>query len=54
MQANKALDAFLKTLRKDGEIAGVVHKETLTQEIVEQLFHSGQLSQADTKIRHSF
>ena len=30
VQANKALDAFLKTLRKDGEIAGVVHKETLT------------------------
>ena len=48
MQANKALDAFLKTLRKDGEIAGVVHKETLTREIVKELFHSGQLGPADT------
>ena len=49
VQANKALDAFLKTLRKDGEIAGVVHKETLTREIVEELFHSGQLGPTDTK-----
>lgn len=30
LQANKALDAFVKTLRKDGDIAGVVHKDTLT------------------------
>ena len=49
MQANKALDAFLKTLRKDREIAGVVQKETLTQEIVEELSQSGQLGPADTK-----
>ena len=48
-QANKALDAFVKTLRKDGEIAGVVHKETLTREIVEKLFQSGQLGPADSK-----
>ena len=54
MQANKALDAFLKTLRKDREIAGVVHKETLTREIVEELFHSGQLDQPTQKIRRSF
>ena len=54
VQANKALDAFLKTLRKDGEIAGVVHKETLTREIVEELFHSGQLGQPTQKIRRSF
>ena len=49
VQANKALDAFLKTLRKDGEIAGVVHKETLTREIIEELFQSSQLGPADTK-----
>ena len=35
LQANKALDAFVKTLRKDGDIAGVVHKDTLTREVVE-------------------
>ena len=49
IQANKALDAFVKTLRKDGEIAGVVHKKTLTREIVEKLFQSGQLGPADSK-----
>ena len=43
VQANKALDAFLKTLRKDGEIAGVVHKETLTREVVKKLFEIGQI-----------
>ena len=48
-QANKALDAFVKTLGKDGEIAWVVHKETLTREIVEKLFQSGQLGPADSK-----
>lgn len=26
LQANKALDAFVKTTRKDGEIAGIIHK----------------------------
>ena len=49
LQANKALDAFIKTLRKNGEIAGVVHKETLTREIVEKLFHFGQFGPADSK-----
>ena len=48
-QANKALDAFVKTLRRDGEIAGVVHKQTLTKEIIEKLFQSHQLGPADTK-----
>ena len=49
VQANKALDAFLKTLRKDGEIAGVVHKETLTREVVKKLFETGELGPADSK-----
>ena len=49
VQANKALDAFLKTLRKDGEIAGVVHKDTLTLEVVKKLFKTGQLGPADSK-----
>ena len=42
LQANKALDAFIKTLRKNGENAGVVHKESLIREIVEKLFQSSQ------------
>lgn len=49
LQANKALDAFVKTLRKDGDIAGVVHKDTLTREVVEKLFETGQLGPADSK-----
>ena len=49
IQANKALDAFVKTLRKDGDIAGVVHKNTLTREVVEKLFETGQLGPADSK-----
>jgi hypothetical protein len=47
--ANKTLDAFLKTLRKEGKVAGVVHKETLTREVVEQLFRSGQLGPYDSQ-----
>ena len=47
MQVNKALDAFVKTLRKDGEVACVVNKETFTREIVEKLFQSVQLGPAD-------
>ena len=38
-----ALDAFVKTPRKDGEIACVVNQETLTREILEKLFQSVQL-----------
>ena len=49
LQANKALDAFVKTLRKDGDFAGVVHKDTLTREVVEKLFEPGQLGPADSK-----
>ena len=49
IQANKALDAFVKIFRKDGEIAGVIHKETLTRGIIVKLFQSGQLGPADKK-----
>ncbi|XP_078371764.1 uncharacterized protein LOC144655391 isoform X2 [Oculina patagonica] len=49
IQANKALDAFVKTLRKHGAIPGVVHKETLTREVVEKLFETGQLGPANSK-----
>ena len=49
LQVNKALDAFVKTLSKDGDIAGVVHKDTLTREVVEKLFETGQLGLAVSK-----
>ena len=49
LQANKVLDMFIKPMRKNGKIAGVVHKETLTREIDEKLFQSGQFGPADSK-----
>ena len=43
-----SFDEFVKTLRKDREIACIVNKETLTREIVEKFFQSVQLGPADT------
>ena len=42
-EANKVLDAFVKSLRKSGKIAGAVHKESMTEERIQQLFESGEL-----------
>ena len=54
LQGKLELDAFVKILRKDREIACVVKKETLTREIVEKLFRSVQLGPADQQILRSF
>ena len=53
LQANKALDAFVKTLRKHhcGEIPCVVNKETLTRGIVENFSQSVLFSLTDTTNR---
>ena len=48
-EANKVLDAFVKSLRKSGKIAGAVHKESMTEEHIQQLFKSGELGPADSK-----
>ena len=48
-EANKVLDAFVKSLRKSGKIAGAVHKESMTEEHIQQLFESGELGPADSK-----
>ena len=48
-EANKVLDAFVKSLRKSGKIAGTVHKESITEEHIQQLFESGELGPADSK-----
>ena len=48
LESNKALDEFVKTLRKDFEITCIVNKETITREIVEKLFQSVQFGPADT------
>ena len=41
---------FVKTLRKDGEIAGVVNKETLTREIVTILMEAGTMLSISFKL----
>ena len=48
-EANKVLDAFVKSLRKSGKITGTVHKESMTEEHIQQLFESGELGPADSK-----
>ena len=40
-EANKVLDPFVKSLRKSGKIAGTVHKESMTEEHIQQLFEFG-------------
>lgn len=48
-QANVALDAFIKSLRRQGKIGGVVHKNPITKEQIEKLFEKQQLGPAASK-----
>ena len=48
-QANDALDAFAKSIRREGKVGGVVHKSPITKEQIEMLFERQQLGPADTK-----
>ena len=45
-EANKALNSFLKTLSKSGQICSTVHKPTLTTEAVSKLYEAGELVDA--------
>ena len=45
---NNALDALVRTTRKDDEVGLAIIKETLNRESVEKLFQSAQLGSADT------
>lgn len=47
-EANKVLDAFVKTLRKSGKIAGVIHKRAISQEQIQKLYDCGELGPADS------
>ena len=49
-EANKALNSYLKHLSSSGQIAGTVHKNSLTTETVQKLFEAGQLSECRNKI----
>ena len=48
-EANKALNSYLKHLASTGKIAGTVHKNPLTAEVVQKLFEAGELACAETK-----
>ena len=49
-EANKALNSHLKHLASTGKIAGTIHKNPLTAEVIQKFFESGELASADTKI----
>ena len=49
-EANTAWNSYLKHLASTGKIAGTIHKNPLTAEIIQKLFESGELASADTKI----
>ena len=45
-EANKALNSFLKTLSKSGQIFSTVHNPALTTEAVSKLYEAGELVDA--------
>lgn len=47
--ANKALNSYLKHLASTGKIAGTIHKNPLTAEIIQKLFEAGELASAETR-----
>ena len=47
--ANKTLHAYLKHLSRTGEIAGTVHKEPFSTEVIQKLYKKGELAEASTR-----
>ena len=47
--ANKTLNAYLKHLSSTGEIAGTVHKEPLSTEVIQKLYKKGERDKASTR-----
>ena len=50
-EANKTLNSYLKQLVNEGKIAGTVHKNPLTSEIIQKLYDAGELADADADTR---
>ena len=48
-EANDALDAFAKSIRREGKVGGGVHKNPITKEQIEMLFERQQVGPADAK-----
>ena len=47
-EANKVFDAFVKDIRKKGNIAGVGLKKAISKDRLKKLFYSGKLGAADS------
>ena len=48
-EANKTPNSYLKQLVNEGKIAGTVHKNLLTSEIIQKLYDVGELADVDTR-----
>ena len=48
-EANDALDAFAKSIRREEKVGGVIHQNPITKEEIEMLFERHQLGPADAK-----
>ena len=48
-EVNKALNSYIKHLASTGKIAGTIHKNPLTPDIIQKLFETGELASAETK-----
>ena len=44
------MNSYLKHLASTGKIAGTIHKNPLTAEVIQKFFESGELANADTKV----
>ena len=50
IHANKTLNAYLKHLSSTGEIAGTVHKESISAEVIQRLYKKVELVEASTHV----
>ena len=48
-EANATLDAFAKDARRSGKVGGIVHKNPITKEQIQQLYNENQLGPADSQ-----
>jgi len=52
-EANKALKSYLKHLASTSKIAGTIHKNPLTAEIIQKVLEVEELTSAETKNPHA-
>ena len=49
IHANKTLNAYLKPLSSTGQIAGTVHKDPISAEVIKKLYKKVELAEASTR-----